>query len=378
NRTGKEIRERIVAIRRDLDSRGLDSGPESIAARLGREGLRPPANSTIHRILRQAGLVRPEPRKRPKSSYTRFEAVLPNETWQSDFTHWPIADGTDALIVSWLDDHSRFLLYSRAYASVTMKTIEESFRQACSRYGIPASTLTDNGTVYTTRLHSAEPGSFERLLALMGVRQKNGSPYHPQTQGKIERWHRTLKKWLAARPLARDLDELNAQLDGFRREYNEERPHRALDRHTPREAYEAKGKAGPDPELAAREQARRDEEARAANERDAAGGKTRRRRPVPVAERTEPVRVDVTVPARPHKVSKDGCIAQKGIAGGRRTVNVGKENAGKTVELEIIHGTIIVVDPATGEILADQTLDTTRDYQYRKPMPGVNHAPRHM
>ena len=193
-----------------------------------------------------------------------------------------------------------------------------------------------------------------------------------------ERWHRTLKQWLAARPLARDLDELNAQLDGFRREYNEERPHRALNRHAPKEAYEAKGKAGPDPEIAVREQARRDEEARAANERDAAEGKTRRRRPVPVAERTEPVRVDVTVPAKPHKVSKDGCIAQKGIAGGRRTVNVGRENAGKIVELEITHGTIIVVDPATGEILADQTLDATRDYQYRKPMPGVNHAPRQM
>ncbi|NEG56237.1 helix-turn-helix domain-containing protein, partial [Bifidobacterium platyrrhinorum] len=145
NRTGKAIRKRIVAIRRELDARGLDAGPESIAARLEREGVKPPANSTIHRILKAAGLVRPEPGKRPKSSYTRFEAALPNETWQSDFTHWPIADGTDALIVSWLDDHSRFLLYSHAYATVTMGTIEESFRKACSRYGIPASTLTDNG-----------------------------------------------------------------------------------------------------------------------------------------------------------------------------------------------------------------------------------------
>ena len=377
NRTDERLTERIVAIRRELESRGLDAGPESIAARLEREGVKPPANSTIHRILKDAGLVKPEPRKRPKSSYARFEAALPNETWQSDFTHWPIGDGTDALVVSWLDDHSRFLLYSHAFATVTMRTVEASFREACSAYGIPASTLTDNGSVYTTRLHSTEPGSFERLLALMGVRRKNGRPYHPQTQGKIERWHRTLKQWLAARPLARDLEALNAQLDEFRREYNEERPHRALDRRTPREAYEAKGKAGPDPEIAAREQARRDEEARAANERDA-GGRTRRRRPVPVAQRTEPVRVDVTVPARLHRVGGNGCIMQKGIAGGRRTVNVGRENAGRTVELEIVHGTITVVDPATGEILADQTLDATRDYQYRKPMPGVNHAPGQM
>ncbi|WP_240542197.1 IS481 family transposase [Bifidobacterium sp. CP2] len=378
NRTDGRIAERIVAIRRELGSRGLDAGAESIAARLEREGLRPPANSTIHRILKDAGLVRPEPRKRPKSSYTRFEAALPNETWQSDFTHWPLADGTDALIVSWLDDHSRFLLYSRAYAAVTMKTIEDSFRRACSVYGIPASTLTDNGSVYTTRLLSAEPGPFERMLALMGVRRKNGRPYHPQTQGKIERWHRTLKQWLTARPLAKDLDGLNRQLDEFRREYNEERPHRALGRRTPKEVYEALGKAGPDPELAAREQARRDEEERQAGGRNATGGESGRRRPVPVAERTEPTRVDVTVPAKLHKVGGNGCVTRYGIAGRRRTINVGKENAGKTVELRVDHGIVTVTDTATGEILADQTLDTTRDYQYRKPMPDVNHAPGHM
>ncbi|KAB5603489.1 IS481 family transposase, partial [Bifidobacterium jacchi] len=374
NRTGTRIRERIVALRRELDAAGLDSGPESIAARLEREGVTPPANSTIHRILRQAGLVRPEPRKRPRSSYARFEAELPNETWQSDFTHWPIADGTDALVVSWLDDHSRFLLYSHAYATVTMTTIEESFREACSRYGIPASTLTDNGLVYTTRLHSAEPGSFERLLALMGVRQKNGSPYHPQTQGKIERWHRTLKQWLAARPLARDLDELNRQLDGFRREYNEERPHRALDRHTPKEAYEAKGKAGPDPEIAAREQARRDEEAR----REAERGTTGRRRPVPATARTQPKPVDVTVPAGTHTADRRGCVSvsRKDVAPLRRVVvNIGRRNAGRTVELAINHGIITVIDPSTGELLADQRLDTTREYQYRKPPANVNDAP---
>lgn len=366
NKTDGRVVERIVAIRRDLDARGLDSGAESIAARLEREGTRPPANSTIHRILVDAGLVRPEPRKRPKTSYARFEAALPNETWQSDFTHWPLADGADALIVSWLDDHSRFLLYSHAFATVTMATIESTFRQACAVHGIPASTLTDNGSVYTSRLRSAEPAPFERTLALMGVRQKNGSPYHPQTQGKIERWHRTLKQWLAARPLAGNLGELNAQLDEFRHEYNEERPHRALGRRTPGEAYGALGKAGPDPAVAAREQARRDEEERRAG-RDAG-----RRR----ARRADPVLVDVTEPARPHRADRRGCITQA-IAGRRRTINIGKENAGRTVELEVVHGTITVTDTVTGEILADQTLDITRDYQPRRTTPGVNHAPGH-
>ena len=372
NRTADAVRERIVTLRRELDAAGLDAGPESIAARLEREGVRPPANSTIHRILRDAGLVRPEPRKRPKSSCTRFEADLPNETWQSDFTHWPLADGTDALIVSWLDDHSRLLLHSRAHAAVTMGVIEESFRQACAEHGIPASTLTDNGTVYTTRLRSAEPGPFERTLALMGVRQKNGSPYHHQTQDKSEHWHRTLKMWLAARPLARDLDALKRQLDEIRHEYNEERPHRALDRRTPREAWEAKGKAGPDPGIAAREQARRDGEERRGNER----GTAPRRRPVPAAERTEPGPVDVTIPARAHKVDRRGCVTQQPVAPLRRiVVNIGKEHAGRMVELAIDHGIITVIDPATAEILADQRLDTTREYQYRKPLPNVNDAP---
>ncbi|MBW3093751.1 IS481 family transposase, partial [Bifidobacterium sp. 82T10] len=378
NKTDKRLVERIVTIRRGLASRGLDAGAESIAARLEREGVTPPANSTIHRILTDAGLVRPEPRKRPKSSYTRFEAVLPNETWQSDFTHWPIGDGTDALIVSWLDDHSRFLLYSRAFSTVTMNTVEESFRQTCTVYGIPSSTLTDNGTVYTTRLLSADPGSFERLLALMGVRQKNGKPYHPQTQGKIERWHRTLKQWLTARPLASDLDALNQQLDEFRLEYNGERPHRALNRRTPKEAYEAKGKAGPDPEIAAREQARRDEEARTAIEQDTTTNKkTRRRKPALVAERTEPGHAnDITVPAKLHRTDRRGCVMQD-IMGMRRTFNIGKENAGKTVELEISHGIATVIDPTTGEILAEQTFDITRDYQRRTRTPTVNHAPTH-
>ena len=368
NRTGAAIRRRVVELRLELDAAGPDAGPESIAARLEREGTTPPANSTIHRILTDAGLVRPEPRKRPRSSYTRFEAALPNETWQSDFTHWPLADGTDALIVSWLDDHSRFLLLSRAFASVTAATIGETFLAACGEYGIPASTLTDNGGVYTTRLRSCEPGPFERLLALMGVRRKNGRPYHPQTQGKIERWHRTLKQWLAARPLAADLDALDRQLDEFRRGYNEERPHRALGRRTPREAYEARGKAGPDPGLAAREQARRDEEERRRAMRDA-GAPARARARTAVAGAP-----DVTVPPRLHRVDRRGCVRQR-IAGGNRTFGVGAGRAGGLVELEVVRGLVVVVDALTGEVLAERVLDTGRDYQSRRPVPGVDDVP---
>ena len=247
NRTDAVPASRIVELRKQLEKDGLDAGAESIAAGPERDGVRPPANSTIHRILVSAGPVRPEPGKRPKASYTRFEASPPDEPRQSDFTHWPIATVPGAVVVSWLDDHSRNLLHARAFATVTMDDVQAAFLQACAEHGIPARTLTDNGTVYTTRPISATPGRFERTLALMGVRQSNGRPCHPQTQGKIERYHRTLKQWLSARPLASSIDELNEQLAEFRHVYNEERPHRALGRRTPEKRAAPRARPCPPP-----------------------------------------------------------------------------------------------------------------------------------
>ena len=368
---------RIVELRKQLEKDGLDAGAESIAAGLEREGVGPPANSAIHRILVDAGLVRPEPGKRPKASYTRFEASPPDELWQSDFTHWPIATVPGAVVVSWLDDRSRNLLHARAFATVTMDDVQAAFLQACAEHGIPARTLTDNGTVYTTRPISATPGRFERTLALMGVRQSNGRPCHPQTQGKIERYHRALKQWLSARPPASSIDELNEQLAEFRHVYNEERPHRALGRRTPGEAYRAKGKALPDPELAARTQVKLDEE-QAAEPQPATPSGSMRGKPVPKDERTEPTRVDVTIDPKAHKIDRRGCITQNNIAGKRRIFNLGKHNAGRMAELLIDHGRAVAADLETGEILADQTLDATREYQYRKPANDVNDAPRQM
>ena len=204
--------------------------------------------------------MRPEPGKRPKASYTRFEASPPDELWQSDFTHWPIATVPGAVVVSWLDDRSRSLLHARAFATVTMDDVEAAFLQACAEHGIPARTLTDNGTVYTTRPISATPGRSERTLALDGRAPEQRTALPPQTQGKIERYHRALKQWLSARPPASSIDELNEQLAELQHVYNEERPHRALGRRTPGEAYRAKGKALPAPELAARTQTKLDEQ----------------------------------------------------------------------------------------------------------------------
>jgi transposase InsO family protein len=99
--------------------------------------------ATVSRYLTRAGLVVPGPRKRPKSSYPRFQAGQPSECWQSDFTHWPLAGGTDTEILTWLDDHSRYALRVAAHQPVTGPAVLESFRASCAIYGIPASTLTD-------------------------------------------------------------------------------------------------------------------------------------------------------------------------------------------------------------------------------------------
>lgn len=252
NATPIELRELIVDLRLKLTAAGLDAGPVTIAWHLAQADHNPPpSTSTIRRILHAADLVIPEPRKRPRSSYHRFEAAQPNECWQSDFTHWRLHDattdgqlGTDVEILNWLDDHSRYLLTCTVHAPVTGDIVVTQFLETCNTHGIPASTLTDNGRVYTARFGSGK-NAFEYTLAALGITQKNGAVNHPQTQGKVERLHQTQKRWLAEQPAATTLDELQSQLDRFRTIYNEQRPHRALDRSTPAQAYAARPKATP-------------------------------------------------------------------------------------------------------------------------------------
>jgi transposase InsO family protein len=177
-KTSDRVRDRIVQLRHALVDAGTDAGPVTIAWHLRQEGLTAPSTSTIRRILHTAGLIAPEPRKRPKSSYIRFEAAQPNETWQSDFTHWRLADGSDVEILNWLDDHSRLLLSCTAHRPVTGRNVVNTFLTCIDLYGPPASTLTDNGRVYTAR-HSNARNEFEYVLAILGIRQKNGAPNHP-------------------------------------------------------------------------------------------------------------------------------------------------------------------------------------------------------
>ncbi len=240
--------ELIVELREQLVADGLDAGPDTIHWHLEHHHHTIVSVSTIARTLTRANLVTPEPRKRPRSSYIRFEADQPNECWQSDFTHYRLADGTNTEILSWLDDHSRYALRITAHQPVTGPVVLHAFRAATAEHGYPASTLTDNGMVYTARFAGGRGGrnAFEAELVRFGIVQKNSRPNHPTTCGKIERFQQTLKRWLDQQPTPENLAELQALLDTFRTIYNQQRPHRSLPhRATPATIYSAATESHP-------------------------------------------------------------------------------------------------------------------------------------
>jgi transposase InsO family protein len=244
HRTSAEVEDRIVAMRKDLADEGLDAGAETIRYHLERIGGSVPSVSTIWRILKRRGFVTPQPHKRPRSSWNRFEAALPNECWQSDVTHWRLADRTGVEIINIIDDHSRLCVGSRAFTVVSSPDVVATFRGAAARWGLPAAMLSDNGCVYTAS-HRGGRSAMESELLGLGIAFRHSRPYHPQTQGKVERFHQTLKSHLAKQPAAADLAELQAQLDRFVAYYNAIRPHRARGRSTPLVAFGARDRARP-------------------------------------------------------------------------------------------------------------------------------------
>lgn len=200
--------------------------------------------ATIWRIFQRHGLITPQPQKRPRSSFIRFEAHLPNELWQADTTHWQLADGSDVEILNCLDDHSRLLVVSDAFHTVKAADVVHSFAAAWLVNGFPAALLTDNGAVFSGKSRQGKV-LLESELERLGIAGKHSRPYHPQTCGKVERFHQTLKRYLAKQAPTRSLAVLQAQLDTFRAYYNQQRPHRALHGDTPLHAFHARLKAGP-------------------------------------------------------------------------------------------------------------------------------------
>jgi transposase InsO family protein len=320
-KTAPSLEAEIIQLRHELTASGHDAGPHTIAAHLHRRHGTNPAPATIWKILSRNGLITPEPKKRPRSSYLRFEADLPNETWQSDFTHWRLADGQGVEILTFIDDHSRLALTVTAYPVVTVRDVLTQFRHTTSIYGPPASTLTDNGLVFTTRVRGGH-NTFENELRLLGITQKNGHPNHPQTQGKVERFQQTLKKWLRNQPPATALPDLQHQLDNFTSYYNTTRPHRSLDRRTPAEAYAARSKATP------------------------AG-------------------TDGHWRIREDRIDTNGTITLR-INSRMHHIGIGRDHKHEPVKILIHDQDIRILNPATGELLRELTLDPTRDYQPRR------------
>ena len=244
--TSADIEEQVVRLRKELADVGLDDGATTIhwhLERLSDGPARVPSKATIHRILVRRGLVVPQPHKRPKSSFQRFEAPAPNEMWQIDHTDWEIAVGP-MKIFNLLDDHSRVAVRSRGVFEATTQEAWITFSEGVQTWGLPAGTLSDNGLCFSGKLHHVEV-YYEARLRDAGVLPITGRPYHPQTTGKVERFQQTLKKWLRCQPVAGSLTELQHQLDTFTHIYNFARPHQGIGRMIPGERWHATPASGP-------------------------------------------------------------------------------------------------------------------------------------
>jgi transposase InsO family protein len=316
-----ELEDEVVLLRKQLAEEGLDAGAVTIHWHLSRNHDAVPSVSSIWRILKRRGFVAPQPKKRPRSSYIRFVAELPNQTWQSDMTHWALGDGSHVEIVNFIDDHSRFCVASTAVPVTRATDVAEIFIAAAQRHGTPASVLTDNGCIYTAK-HRGGKVMMETLLETLGVTYKHSSPYHPQTCGKVERFHQTEKKFLAKQAATADLVELQTQLDRFVAYYNEARPHRGISRRTPREVFDAKVKAHP---------------------------------LVSVPDTHFRVRHD--------KVDKTGCVTLRHES---RLIHIGigRAHKGERVLLLVADRDVRVISK-DGELIRQLTIDPSRDYQGR-------------
>jgi transposase InsO family protein len=333
--------ELILKLRRDLTRQGLDAGAQTIAWHLVEQHQLIVSEATIWRTLKAAGLITPEPKKKPKAAYICFAAEQPNQMWQVDFTHYRLTrpDGTpgaDAEILCFLDDHSRYALSVTCHQPVTGPAVVAVFRQTIADQGIPASVLSDNGLVFTTRFAGGRSGrdtinGFQAELRHLGVTQKHSRPNHPTTCGKVERFHQTLKKWLTAQPQQpQTVAELQVLCDTFVNYYNTQRPHRSLNRRTPLAAYQARPKAVPQVSTAAEPQPR--------------------------------VRRDV--------VDNHGKLSLR-HNGRLHHIGVGRTH-GRTPILMLINGLHIrIIHATTGELIRELTLNPAVDYQAQ----GVRNSP---
>jgi len=239
-----EIEDVAVRVRKELADDGLDCGPINVRARMLALGIPTPSRATLARIFARRGMVVPQPSKRPRSSWRRFCFAAPNQCWQLDATDVTLLSGTVVVVFQLLDDHSRLLLASRAALNENATDALAVVTTAIDRYGVPQRLLSDNHLALNPSRRGRR-GLLETHLRSLGVQPIASSPHHPQTCGKNERVHQTLKLWLGARPAAQSLTELQALLDRFDEHYNTLRPHQALHGRTPHQTWQATPVAAP-------------------------------------------------------------------------------------------------------------------------------------
>jgi len=278
-------------------------------------------------VLSRRGFVIPQPHKRPRSSWRRFTAELPNECWQADITHWQLIDHrgleNEVEILNIIDDHSRLLVGTTVRTVFKAGDIVADLHTAMARYGRPERLLTDNGAVFTGHFRGHGWVALERELVALGIAQSHAKPYHPQTCGKVERLHQTLKNWLAHQPAAATVADLQAQLDTFADYYNHHRPHRGIGRRTPNTAWQARPHAIPT------------------------------RQGIQISEHFR---------VRKDRVDRDGKLTLR-HASRLHHIGIGRRWAGTRVLMLIRDRNIRIITEDTGQLVRQLVLDPSRDYQ---------------
>ncbi|TQO19832.1 winged helix-turn helix protein [Rhodoglobus vestalii] len=246
NRTADAVKAQAIGVRAALEQSGLDHGPISVHEKMKALGMTPvPSTAALSRIFRDAGVARVEPRKKPRASFRRFVYPAPNACWQLDGTEYVLTAGRKCVIFQLIDDHSRLAVASHVAWGETSKGAIAVVAKGITAHGVPQRLLTDNGAALNPSRRGAV-GQLVTYVTALGVEAITGKPYKPTTQGRNERFHQTLFRFLDKQPLAASLEQLQGQVDLFDQVYNTERPHQGLPgRITPLQAWEATPKADP-------------------------------------------------------------------------------------------------------------------------------------
>lgn len=312
----------VVRAHKQLDADGWDCGAISIHARLlaeaGPDSSPVPSLRSIHRILHRRGLVEPQPAKRTRASYRRFEFPATDDCWQIDAFEHALADGRTVVVFEVLDDHSRFLVANLAWPSEDGAGAWSAVAGAISAYGQPRMLLSDNSLAFSgARRHRRV--QFETNLQALGIKPITSRPYKPTTCGKNERHHQTCQRWLRRQPPTDSPQSLQAQLDRYRELYNTGRPHQGIGMSTPA----ARREAG--------------------------------RRPLPATAEPADTRTTVTVTVTEHTVNARGQIRLHGTG-----IGLGSQWAGTRVTTFRAADHLLVFH--RDELVRELTIDPTRSF----------------